>query len=89
MSAPLEADVVLYESDRIPRDQITHPPNVGESLFAGVRCPNCGYWVEMALDLSAGEQDYIDDCPTCCRPIEMKVHTHDLQLDSIEALKVH
>ena len=89
MSAQLMAEVVLYESDRIPPEQITHPPNVGEALFAGVRCPNCGYWIEVDSDLSAGEQDYFDECPTCCRPIELKIHSHDLQLDSIEAIKVH
>ena len=35
-------------------------------------CPYCGEPVELFVDGSAGEQDYIEDCPVCCRP--MRVH---------------
>ncbi len=89
MSAQRMADVVLEESDRIPPDLLTHPPNVGEAFFAGLSCPHCGYWVEVELDLSAGEQQVIEDCPTCCRPIELRVHSHDLEFDGMEVCKVH
>lgn len=89
MSTQFMAEVVLYESDQIPPEQITHPPCVGEALFAGLRCPNCGYWVTLGVDPSAGNQAYIEDCPTCCRPIEVRLQARDLNLDSIEALRVH
>ncbi len=46
-------------------------------------CPYCGEPVEAVLDLSAGDQSYIEDCPVCCRPIEFELRTdgEDWQLD--------
>tara|TARA_Y100001938_G_scaffold122460_1_gene170897 strand:+ start:1693 stop:1875 length:183 start_codon:yes stop_codon:yes gene_type:complete len=46
-------------------------------------CPYCGERVEAVLDLSAGDQSYIEDCPVCCRPIEFELRTdgEDWQLD--------
>lgn len=35
-----------------------------------VDCPYCGERFETALDISGGSQDYIEDCPVCCRPVE-------------------
>ena len=32
-------------------------------------CDACGEEIVVSLDLSAGEsQDYVEDCPVCCRP---------------------
>lgn len=46
-------------------------------------CPYCGEPVEAVLDLSAGDQSYIEDCPVCCRPIEFELRTdgEEWQLD--------
>ena len=41
--------------------------------FQEVQCPYCGEWIEIQIDVSAGEQAYIEDCSVCCRPIEMHV----------------
>jgi hypothetical protein len=38
-----------------------------------VTCPYCGEPIELLLDGSAGEQSYVEDCPVCCRPIEVRV----------------
>jgi hypothetical protein len=38
-------------------------------------CPYCGEGVEAVLDLSAGDQQYIEDCPVCCRPINFSLQT--------------
>lgn len=35
-------------------------------------CPYCGEANHTVLDLSAGGQDYIEDCQVCCRP--MAIH---------------
>ena len=40
--------------------------------FHEVQCPYCGEWIEVQIDVSAGEQAYIEDCSVCCRPIEMR-----------------
>ncbi|MBI86108.1 MAG: CPXCG motif-containing cysteine-rich protein [Planctomycetaceae bacterium] len=32
-------------------------------------CPACGEEIVVPLDLSAGDrQEYVEDCPVCCRP---------------------
>lgn len=36
-------------------------------------CPYCGEPVNLLVDLSAEEQDYIEDCEVCCRPIQIRV----------------
>lgn len=37
-------------------------------------CPYCGEQIEIAVDLSAGSQAYVEDCGVCCRPIEVRVY---------------
>jgi transcription elongation factor Elf1 len=32
-------------------------------------CPYCGERISMLLDLSAGDQQYVEDCEVCCNPI--------------------
>ncbi len=39
------------------------------------QCPYCGEPVEALLDLSGGDQHYIEDCSVCCRPIQFELHT--------------
>lgn len=39
-------------------------------MLKHVDCPYCGEPFETSVDISAGDQHYIEDCPVCCRPIE-------------------
>jgi hypothetical protein len=39
------------------------------------QCPYCGEVAQALLDLSGGDQQYIEDCPVCCRPIEFALQT--------------
>ncbi|MDG1583002.1 CPXCG motif-containing cysteine-rich protein [Pseudomonas sp. GOM6] len=39
------------------------------------QCPYCGEAVEAVLDLSGGDQCYVEDCAVCCRPIVFDLHT--------------
>ena len=48
-----------------------------------VDCPYCGEHFETVADISGGDQDYIEDCPVCCRPIEFQVRV-DAQGDLLE-----
>ena len=34
-----------------------------------VGCPYCGEPIDILLDASVPEQQYIEDCSVCCRPI--------------------
>ena len=38
-----------------------------------IDCPYCGELFETAVDSSAGNQNYIEDCPVCCRPHVLRV----------------
>jgi hypothetical protein len=41
---------------------------------AVVDCPYCGESTEIALDPGSGnDQEYVEDCQVCCRPILMYV----------------
>lgn len=42
---------------------------------AEVECPYCGERFETTVDTSGGDQDYIEDCPVCCRPVEFHLVT--------------
>jgi transcription elongation factor Elf1 len=35
-------------------------------------CPHCGETISVLLDLSIPDQEYIEDCEVCCRPIEIR-----------------
>ena len=34
-------------------------------------CPHCWNKISMLLDTSTSGQNYIEDCETCCNPIEI------------------
>jgi hypothetical protein len=52
---------------------------------ATVNCPYCGETFETAIDVSAGHQEYIEDCFVCCRPIQFVLHVdHHGELDWVE-----
>ncbi|MEM1011021.1 MAG: CPXCG motif-containing cysteine-rich protein [Planctomycetota bacterium] len=37
-------------------------------------CPSCGEEIVIPVDPSAGEeQEYVEDCPVCCRPVIIRV----------------
>jgi hypothetical protein len=40
---------------------------------ASVTCPCCWETIVLTLDLSAGSQEYVEDCPVCCRPLRVRL----------------
>ena len=38
-----------------------------------ITCPYCGEKIELLIDCSVSEQEYIEDCEVCCRPINLFV----------------
>jgi len=38
-----------------------------------IQCPYCGEMIELVIDSSVEEQEYIEDCEVCCRPITITV----------------
>ena len=43
------------------------------------QCPCCGGQAEALLDLSGGDQTYVEDCPVCCRPNLFELRTDGVQ----------
>ncbi len=48
-------------------------------------CPYCGEWITVFVDASAGDQQYIEDCQVCCRPIRMSVSVDEAGEPTITA----
>ena len=42
---------------------------------AGIHCPYCGEFIHMLIDCSVEQQQYIEDCQVCCRPIVLYAQT--------------
>ena len=38
-----------------------------------ISCPYCGEMITILVDGSVDEQQYIEDCQVCCRPINIRV----------------
>lgn len=50
-----------------------------------VTCPHCWQTITVWLDLSAGSQSYVEDCPVCCRPIAVAFEADGEELLSVTA----
>lgn len=42
-----------------------------------IDCPYCGEPITILVDPSVAEQEYVEDCQVCCRPIEVAVRGSD------------
>ena len=51
------------------------------------QCPYCWDDISMILDTSTSES-YIEDCETCCNPIEIKTKFLTNQLQEFEAINI-
>ena len=48
-----------------------------ESIYE--QCPYCGESIELLIDTSGGDEEYIEDCEVCCRPINIVLSVDDEQ----------
>ncbi|MCX7086935.1 MAG: CPXCG motif-containing cysteine-rich protein [Methylococcales bacterium] len=49
-----------------------------------MQCPYCGEQIDVTVDCSVDDQEYIEDCSVCCRPILFSVQAIDGEVISIE-----
>ncbi|MGD2112565.1 MAG: CPXCG motif-containing cysteine-rich protein [Gammaproteobacteria bacterium] len=42
-------------------------------MLVPVDCPYCGAGYMAVVETLDGSQEYIEDCPVCCRPIEFRI----------------
>ena len=54
--------------------------------FVAIHCPYCGERLDLAVDASAGDQDYIEDCHVCCRPMQLRLRVQDAGDVQVRAL---
>lgn len=52
--------------------------------IAPLQCPYCWEKIEVVVDCSLEEQEYIEDCSVCCRPIVISAITADGEVVSVE-----
>jgi len=45
-------------------------PELSEQIIG---CPHCGEGISILVDESLTEQNYVEDCQVCCRPIVLDV----------------
>lgn len=45
-----------------------------------IHCPYCAEAMEIVLDLSAGDQSYVEDCQVCCQPMQVSFETDQGEL---------
>lgn len=38
-----------------------------------LQCPYCGEVIEVLVDCSSGDQEYVEDCQVCCEPMVVTV----------------
>lgn len=54
-----------------------------------IHCPYCGETIALFVDDSAGDQQYIEDCQVCCRPIQVAVALDAEGVASIDVRAEH
>ena len=57
---------------------------VPEILEKSISCPYCGEAISVLADTSLPQQNYVEDCQVCCRPIVLDVCT-----DNDGAVAIH
>jgi len=46
---------------------------MNEVVEQSLGCPYCGESIGLLIDLSVPQQNYVEDCQVCCRPIVVNV----------------
>lgn len=46
-------------------------------------CPYCGEAIEILLDASVPEQEYVEDCQVCCRPMVIHCYVDEESTDDV------
>jgi len=50
-----------------------------------IQCPYCWETLEVSVDPSVPEQEYVEDCQVCCQPILLKVQMDEDMTPHVEA----
>ena len=50
-----------------------------------IQCPYCWETLDVSVDPSVPEQEYVEDCQVCCQPILLRVTFDDNLTPHVEA----
>ncbi|MBK1872784.1 MULTISPECIES: CPXCG motif-containing cysteine-rich protein [Marinobacter] len=50
-----------------------------------IQCPYCWETLDISVDPSVAEQEYVEDCQVCCQPILLQVVFDDNLTPHVEA----
>ena len=51
---------------------------------APVTCPYCWEEISLTVDTSVDDQSYVEDCPVCCHPMNVRVIADDGELVDVQ-----
>ena len=49
-----------------------------------IHCPFCAEVMSILIDISAGDQSYIEDCQVCCQPMQIGFQTSDGEIEQLQ-----
>ena len=64
--------LLLFDVGKVSREQRKKMRD-----FVEIMCPYCGEFQQTDVDISAGSQDYWQDCQVCCCPILFELTVSD------------
>jgi len=67
-------------------DPAAQRAGVAAEQFVAAYCPYYGERFEARIEVSAGAQEYIEDCQVCCRPMALSIEIEDS--GALHALRV-
>ncbi len=50
-----------------------------------IRCPYCGEQIDIRVHIGSDDEDYVEDCSVCCRPILLHVARDENGMPSVSA----
>ncbi|MCP4877865.1 MAG: CPXCG motif-containing cysteine-rich protein [Gammaproteobacteria bacterium] len=62
---------------------------INQLIEASLQCPYCWEEITLLVDGSIENQEYIEDCEVCCRPIDFAVEVDEQGDTRIEARLQH
>lgn len=51
-----------------------------------IQCPCCWQVFEVVIDCSVEQQEYVEDCYVCCRPLILSVYVTDGIIQSVDVV---
>lgn len=87
MAAVLDSAVEWSTARNQRMPELVDWPDLGEVSSFILVCPVCAHHVTVFIDTFAGHQHYIEDCPLCCRAIELDISVAEYVVSSVSAVR--